>query len=144
MQNWKDKLLIFITLLITLLGGERVYDYAASPAGYDAYARIAPEPGEAIPLPEVAPDYAVTDEHLDGRQTWQVWVTYKVESKVQAGPGLPDGYKAYYLYTYPKYLLFFQRDRPKAEDIRFVPAVLKELGVAFEVAHITAHAGALK
>jgi hypothetical protein len=113
MQNWKDTLLGIISLLVLLLGGERVYNYAAA----------------APPAEATAPSSYELSEDPDIRATrYELRVTYEVTRQVQAPGGLPGGnvYTHTFLYPHQEAIVLYLRRPPTLKDILYVPPALKE------------------
>jgi hypothetical protein len=86
---WK----ILLSLFVLLLGGERVYDYAATPAPPEyAYESQAPPP-IANPVP-VPPDGIEDPDTAPDKQIyiWQVVTRFSVKYKLYSPGGLPSSY----------------------------------------------------
>ena len=125
MQNWKDKLLGLISLLVLLLGGERAYNYASpAPESYE-------QAGPVIDAPSVT----MGDEDINADK-WTILVSYKVAQEVSGPPSLPSGYSSAYTYTWPVQVVIYSKTTPKLADITVEPPALKGetfMAVSYEV-----------
>ena len=113
MKNWKDILLLIVTALAALIGGERVYDYAS-----------------AAPAPEAQPTSyeVVLNPDRDIRNTrYEILVTYEVAREITAPAGLPGGYTTSQLYTWPQPIVLFLRRPPTPDDVSYIPPALEGL-----------------
>jgi hypothetical protein len=111
MQNWKDKLLLIITLIVTLLGSERAYQYASRAPAEEALSSY---------------EHSLTPDRDIRNTRYELLVTYEVTQDVQAPAGLPAGYTTTYIYTWPQPVVLFLRRPPTLQDILYVPPALKE------------------